>query len=83
MSDRLLGLPAARSRPVRDFLVYLLTSGAFPKISKRLRKKIHIHGKMYKPEELLQRAIGEKLEVSPFVEYIKTKYSELYGFQNI
>lgn len=38
---------------------------------------------MYKPEELLQRAIGEKLEVSPFVEYIKTKYSELYGFQNI
>ena len=58
----------------------LVKKGDFAPILGWLRKKIHVHGKKYKPEELLQKAIGEKLEVSPFVEYIRTKYSELYGF---
>jgi carboxypeptidase Taq len=61
----------------------LIEKGDFAPILDWLRKKIHIHGRKHKPEELMRIAIGEELEVSPFVKYIKTKYSELYGFQNI
>ena len=59
----------------------LIAKGDFAPILAWLRAKVHTQGAKYKPEELLQRAIGEELSVAPFVNYIKTKYSELYGFK--
>jgi len=59
----------------------LVAKGEFAPILGWLGKKIHVHGRKYLPEELLQKAIGEKIQVRPFVEYIGAKYSELYGFR--
>ena len=71
------GNPAGAS----PFLVSTLGSkGDFTPILGWLRKKIHSQGRKYKPEELLEKATGERLSVRPFVEYIKAKYAELYGF---
>lgn len=58
----------------------LVEKGEFAPILAWLRAKIQAQGRKYQPEELLEKAIGEKLSVKPFVEYIKTKYSALYGF---
>lgn len=59
----------------------LIAKGDFAPILAWLRAKVHTQGRKYEPEELLNRAIGEKLSVAPFVAYIKAKYSELYGFK--
>lgn len=55
--------------------------GDFAPILAWLRAKVHSQGRKYEPEELLQKAIGEKLSVKPFVDYITAKYSALYGFK--
>ncbi|MEE8195076.1 MAG: carboxypeptidase M32, partial [Candidatus Bipolaricaulota bacterium] len=43
-----------------------------------LRKKVHRFGKMYEPQDLLQRITGEKLNPSYFTRYITDKYSQIY-----
>ena len=54
--------------------------GEFAPILSWLRKHIHSQGRKYLPGRLLQRAVGEELRVEPFLDYIKDKYSKLYGF---
>jgi carboxypeptidase Taq len=44
-----------------------------------LRNKVHKHGRFYTSNELCQEICGEPLNVSYFMEYIKTKYSEIYN----
>lgn len=58
----------------------LIARGDFAPVLAWLGEKIHSRGRKYLPDELLQKAIGEKIQVQPFVEYIRAKYSELYGF---
>jgi carboxypeptidase Taq len=43
-----------------------------------LRKHIHSEGYRYPAKELAQKVLGEPLSVRPFLDYVKTKYSELY-----
>ncbi len=43
-----------------------------------LREKIHRYGRMYSPSELAEKVSGEKLNPHYFVEYITTKFSEVY-----
>ncbi len=45
-----------------------------------LRERIHRHGAMYLPDDLLRRATGKERETAPFLSYIKRKYSALYVF---
>jgi carboxypeptidase Taq len=59
----------------------LVEKGDFAPILAWLRAKVHTQGRKYQPEELLQKAIGEKLSVKPFADYIRGKYSALYGFK--
>lgn len=58
----------------------LARKGDFAPILRWLGEKVHVHGRKYEPEELLKKSIGEEMRVAPFVEYIRGKYSELYGF---
>jgi carboxypeptidase Taq len=44
-----------------------------------LRENIYRWGKRLDPPDLLRRITGEKLSVAPFLAYIETKYTELYG----
>jgi carboxypeptidase Taq len=46
-----------------------------------LRKNIHIHGKMFSAESLVKKVTGEKLASRYFIEYIRNKYSEIYGIK--
>jgi carboxypeptidase Taq len=39
-----------------------------------LREKIHRHGRRYSPGELIQRATGEPLRATYFLDYLKAKY---------
>jgi carboxypeptidase Taq len=58
----------------------LLVRREYADIHKWLKEKIHAFGRRLDPAELLERAAGEKLSAIPFLEYLETKYAELYGF---
>lgn len=56
-----------------------IEEGEFEHLLEWLRENIHQHGKMYRTEELVEKATGQKPTPEPFLEYIKEKYSELYN----
>jgi carboxypeptidase Taq len=43
-----------------------------------LRENVHAHGSVYPAQELLNRVTGESLSARPFLDYLETKYGELY-----
>jgi carboxypeptidase Taq len=44
-----------------------------------LGEQVHQHGAKFTAPELLQRIVGEPLAVQPYVRYLKTKLSDVYG----
>jgi len=46
-----------------------------------LRENIHIHGRMYHPEQLCKRITGEGLNSKYFLKYAMEKYSDVYGIR--
>lgn len=42
------------------------------------REKIHQHGSLYWPDELIKRVTGEGLRVKYFLEYLQEKYKKIY-----
>ena len=44
-----------------------------------LRENIHSQGRKYSPQDLVRRATGEPLSVAPYVNYLQTKFGEIYG----
>ena len=53
--------------------------GKFDALLTWLREKIHVHGSKYKPQELVQRVTGSKIDAAPYVRYLKQKFSDIYG----
>jgi carboxypeptidase Taq len=45
-----------------------------------LREKIHAQGAVFRPDELILRVTGTKLDPGHFVRYLRSKYSSVYGF---
>lgn len=43
-----------------------------------LRENVHRHGSRYSDEELLTRAVGEGVQVMPFIRYLRAKLGEVY-----
>jgi carboxypeptidase Taq len=58
----------------------LLFRREYAEIHGWLKENIHAFGRRLDPAELLERVAGEKLSAIPFLEYLETKYAELYGF---
>jgi carboxypeptidase Taq len=56
-----------------------IRSGEFSALLGWLREKIHVHGRKYEPQELVQRVTGSKIDPAPYVRYLKSKYSQIYG----
>ncbi len=54
--------------------------GNFAPMKGWLRKHIHIHGRRYRAEKLVEVATGKPLSHKPMMDYMRTKYGELYGF---
>lgn len=55
-----------------------IKKGQFGHILEWLRKNIHIHGKLFSAEELVEKVTGEKLTSKYFINYLEEKYSEIY-----
>ena len=53
--------------------------GEFGVLLSWLQEKIHIHGKKYEPQELVQRVTGSKINSEAYVRYLKGKFSDIYG----
>ena len=45
-----------------------------------LSENVYRFGRRFDPDELVTRATGRSLDPEPYMEYLETKYGELYGF---
>jgi len=45
-----------------------------------LRDNVYRFGRRFDPDTLITRATGRALDPEPYMEYLETKYGELYGF---
>lgn len=57
-----------------------LTKGNFKDVKQWLVRNIHSRGNLYDPADLIKKITGNELNVKPYLNYLKSKYSKLYGF---
>jgi len=57
-----------------------LTKGNFKDVKQWLVRNIHSRGNLYDPADLIKKITGNELNVKPYLDYLKSKYSKLYGF---
>lgn len=55
-----------------------LEKGDFSKIHAWLNEKVHRHGQVYLPDDLIVRATGEAFNPKYYVTYLKEKYKDIY-----
>jgi carboxypeptidase Taq len=54
--------------------------GEFAPLREWLREHLHRHGRKFTPKETLKIATGtDTIDVGPFVNYLRTKFGEIYG----
>lgn len=56
-----------------------IRAGKFDALLEWLRTNIHVHGRKYDPQDLIQRVTGERISPEPYIRYLNHKYSEIYG----
>lgn len=56
-----------------------LKEGKFTEINEWLKEKVHRHGALYTPNELIKNITGEELNPKYFIEYLKNKYYRIYN----
>ena len=44
-----------------------------------LRERIHRHGRLYTPSELIEQVVGGPLDPAPMLAHLRAKYGALYG----
>jgi carboxypeptidase Taq len=52
--------------------------GNFIEITNWLKEKVHIHGSLYTPGEIIKNITGEELNPKYFIDYLKNKYYKIY-----
>jgi len=57
----------------------LMAAGKFSDLHKWLREKIYRHGSKFEPQELVQRVTGSKIDGTPYLRYLQSKFGEIYG----
>ena len=67
-------LPAALSVPTEAY-----RRGDFSALKKWLNERIHRHGQRWRAAELCRRVTGRELGPRPLVQYLRQKFSVLYG----
>jgi carboxypeptidase Taq len=55
--------------------------GEFGRLREWLREAVHQHGRSYQPRDLVARVTGHPVSTAPYLEYLESKYGELYGLQ--
>ncbi len=56
-----------------------IEAGDFTALHRWLREKIYVHGRKYRPAELVRRVTGTDMQAGPFLDYARKKYGEIYG----
>lgn len=56
-----------------------IAHGKFELLHTWLRKNIYHQGKKFTSNELVKRVTGESLTIDPYIQYLKSKYGELYN----
>ena len=59
----------------------LIEKGELEPILSWLRTNIHRHGSLYWPDELAKKIFGKQLNTEYFLNYLKKKYSKIYGLK--
>jgi carboxypeptidase Taq len=70
---------AALTRDIHDWRSQL-AQGNLEGINVWLTKNVHSQGDLYDPADLIKRITGKELDAEPYLEYLREKYSMLYGF---
>jgi carboxypeptidase Taq len=52
--------------------------GDFSGLLTWLRTNLHVHGRKYDPQEMVQRITGSKIDPEPYVRYLNSKFGALY-----
>lgn len=58
----------------------MIAEGDFAPILGWLREKIHRHGSKFEPNELIELATGRKLSPEPYIKYLSSKLTKVYGW---
>jgi len=53
--------------------------GKFDELLAWLREKIHVHGRKFEPQELVERVTGSRITPEPYLRYLSAKYGDIYG----
>lgn len=56
-----------------------IRKGKFDALLGWLRANVHVHGRKYEPQELIQKVTGSRINPAPYLRYLETKYSDIYG----
>jgi carboxypeptidase Taq len=56
-----------------------IRKGKFDSLLGWLHGKIHIYGRKYDPQDLVQKVTGSKIDSAAYVRYLTNKYSDIYG----
>jgi len=56
-----------------------IRKGEFGSLLEWLVENVHKHGKKYEPQELVERVTGAKINPAPYMRYLKSKYTSIYG----
>lgn len=54
--------------------------GDFSALLAWLRARLHREGARFEPQETLRRAIGEEMNARPYIDYLTSKFGQIYGF---
>ncbi len=55
-----------------------IRNGQFDTLHNWLKENIYQHGSKFTAEELIQRVTGGPMTIDPYLQYLRTKYGELY-----
>ena len=56
-----------------------IRQGKFGSLLGWLRANIHVHGRKYEPQDLVQKVTGSRIDPKPYLRYLDTKFSDVYG----
>ncbi|HOS70078.1 MAG TPA: carboxypeptidase M32 [Bacillota bacterium] len=70
----------AAKKEIKDF-EEMVEKGELIKIKDWLAEKIHKHGKVLKPEEILLQVTGEGINPKYLIDYLEKKYKEIYKLE--
>jgi carboxypeptidase Taq len=56
-----------------------IRKGKFDSLLTWLRENIHVHGRKFEPQDLVQKITGSKIDSGPYVRYLTKKFGEIYA----